>query len=209
MRWGLDFIGVINPSSSARHKWILIATDYFTKWTGAVALKEANETAILNFYEDLIVRFGVPESIISDNGLTFVGLKIFDWTIKKGIYLNTSSNYYPQGNGQADSTNKKLVRIIKKTMEGNQRIWHTQLKSTLWVDRITPKRSMGHSPFILVYGREARLPISFKLPALDLANQLDTLEGDPLTMRLAQLFKLEKTRNDSMKKIEQHQAQMK
>lgn len=94
-------------------------------------------------------------------------------------------------------------------MEDNQRVWHTQLKSALWADRITPKRSTGQSPFMLVYGKEARLPISFELPALDLANQLDTLEEGPLTVRLAQLFELEETRKDAMNKIEQHQAQMK
>ncbi|XP_059075365.1 uncharacterized protein LOC131875300 [Cryptomeria japonica] len=117
---GYGLYGVINPSSNAGHKWILTTTDYLTKWTEAMALKEANETVVLNFYEDLIARFGVPESIISDNGLAFVGFKISDWAVKKGIYLNTSSNYYPQGNGQAESTNKNLIRIIKKTMEGNQ-----------------------------------------------------------------------------------------
>lgn len=119
MKWGLDFIGVINLPSSASHKWVLIDIDYFTKWTEVVALKEANETTVLNFYDELITIFGVPESIVSDNALAFVGIQISDWAIKNGVYLNTSSNYYPQGNGQADSTNKNLLRIIKRTMEGN------------------------------------------------------------------------------------------
>ena len=78
MKWGLDFVGVINPPSSAGHKWVLTATDYFTKWTEAVALKEANETAVLNFYEDLICRFGVPDSIILDNALAFIGNRIIE-----------------------------------------------------------------------------------------------------------------------------------
>ncbi|KAH9308566.1 hypothetical protein KI387_036477, partial [Taxus chinensis] len=51
MQWGLEFIGMINPPSSSGHKWILIATDYFTRWNEVVALKEANETNILDFYE--------------------------------------------------------------------------------------------------------------------------------------------------------------
>ncbi|XP_059068684.1 uncharacterized protein LOC131859145 [Cryptomeria japonica] len=209
MKWGLDFIGVINPPSSAGHKWVLTATDYFMKWTEVMALKEATKFVVLNFYEDLIAIFGVLDSIISDNGLAFASFKISDWVVKKGIYLNTSSNYYPQGNGQAESTNKNLIRIIKKTTEGNQRIWLTQLKSALWANRITPKISTGQSSFMLVYGKKARLPISFEFPALDLANQLDTLEEGPSTIRLAQLFELEETRNEAMKKIEQHQAQMK
>lgn len=106
------------------------------KWTKVVAIKEANETTSLNFYEELIAKFGVLESIVSDNALTFIGTRISDWAVRNGVYLNTSSNYYPQGNGQAKSTNKNLLRIIKRTMEGNQRAWHIKLKSTLWADRI-------------------------------------------------------------------------
>ncbi|KAH9295463.1 hypothetical protein KI387_039051, partial [Taxus chinensis] len=70
-----NFIGVINPNSSQGHKWILTATDYFTRWTEAVALKEANESSILDFYEGITTRFGVPATIISDNALAFIGSK--------------------------------------------------------------------------------------------------------------------------------------
>ncbi|KAH9323140.1 hypothetical protein KI387_017779, partial [Taxus chinensis] len=141
MQWGLDFIGVINPNSSQGHKWILKATDYFTKWIEAVALKEANESSILDFYEGITTIFGIPATIISDNALAFIGSKVTEWAVKNGIYLSTSSNYYPQGNVQAESTNKNLLRIISRTLDENQRSWHTKLKSALWADRITPKRS--------------------------------------------------------------------
>ncbi|KAH9305560.1 hypothetical protein KI387_009964, partial [Taxus chinensis] len=75
MQWGLDFIGVINLNSSQGHKWILTATYYFTKWTEAVKLKEANESSILDFYEGIVTRFGVTSKIISDNALAFIGYK--------------------------------------------------------------------------------------------------------------------------------------
>ena len=120
MKWGLDFIGVINPPLSVDHRWVLITTDYFIKWTEVVALRDANESVVLSFYEDLVCRFGVLDSIVLDNALAFVGNRIAEWAIEQGIYLNTSSNYYPQGNGQAESTNKNLIRIIKRTLEGNQ-----------------------------------------------------------------------------------------
>ncbi|KAH9294780.1 hypothetical protein KI387_038368, partial [Taxus chinensis] len=50
-QWGLDFIGMINPPSSTRHKWVMTATDYFTRWTEAIALKESTELVILDFLE--------------------------------------------------------------------------------------------------------------------------------------------------------------
>ncbi|KAH9289484.1 hypothetical protein KI387_033601, partial [Taxus chinensis] len=93
--------------------------------------------------------FGVPATIISDNALAFLGAKITDWAVKHGIYLSSSSNYYPQGNGLAESTNKNLLRIIRRTLKDNQRAWHLMLNSALWADRVTPKRSVGNSPYKL------------------------------------------------------------
>ena len=71
MKWGIDLIDPINLNSNAGHKLNLTATDYFTCWID-VALKEANETYVLNFYDDLIYGFGVPSSIISNNALAFM-----------------------------------------------------------------------------------------------------------------------------------------
>lgn len=209
LKQGLDFIGVINLPSSLGCKWVLTTTDYFTKWIEVVALREANEIVVLNFYEELVTRFGVPDSIISDNALASIGSRISNWAVKNGTYLNTSSNYYLQVNGQDKSTNKNLIRIIKKTMEGNQRSWHTKLRIALQADRITPKRSTGVSPYTLVYGKEDRLPISVELPSLDLANQFDMTEEELMTTRLAQLSELEEVRDEAMKKLEVHQEQMK
>ena len=91
----MDFIGLINAPSNSSHKWVLAATNYFTRWTEAIALKDENESVVLSFYEDLVCRFGVPDSIISDNALAFIGNKITEWDVEQDIYLNTTSNYYP------------------------------------------------------------------------------------------------------------------
>ena len=200
---------MINPPSSDGHKWVLTTTDYFTRWTEAVALKESNEKAVLDFLEGIMMRFGVPFTVISANALAFLGMKLSEWAVKNGVYLKTSSNYYPQGNGLAESSNKNLIRIIKRTMETNKRTWHTQLKTALWEDRITPKRAIGNSPFVLVYGREEKLPLSLELPSLELAHQLEVIESDPLTIRFAELMELEEVRDKAMKTLEQHQAQVK
>ena len=62
---------------------------------------------------------------------------------EKGIKLHYSSNYYPQENGLAESTNKNLIRILKKMVIENQRSWHLALPNALWDDRVTPKNSLG------------------------------------------------------------------
>ena len=72
------------------------------------------------------------------------------------------------------------------------------MKSTLWADRITPKRSTGISPYMLLYGKEARLPISVELPTLDFMHQIDMLDEELMTVRLAQLNELEEKRRDAL-----------
>ena len=144
--------------------------DYFIRGTEAVALKDTTEYSVIEFLDRIVTRFGAPSTIILDNAKSFVGAQICSWAIDHNIYLSTSSNYYPQGNGLAESSNKNLIRIIKRTIEDNQRCWHQKLRTTLWADRIIPKRSIGNSPFMLVYGREERLSISLEFPALELAH---------------------------------------
>jgi len=67
----------------------------------------------------LITRYGIPQKIISDNGLSFIGADVIDFAMKYGIYWKTSSNYYPQGDGLAKSINKNLLRILKRKLEDN------------------------------------------------------------------------------------------
>ena len=76
-----------------------------------------------------------------------------------GIKLIHSTSYYPQGNGLAESSNKSLIRIIKKLLEDNKKNWDSKLKYALWADRVTTKKSTGNSPFKLVYGTADVFPI--------------------------------------------------
>jgi hypothetical protein len=61
-QWGLDFIGEINPHFSAQHKWILTATDYFTKWVEAIPTRKATNSVVIDFLEESIrPDLAVPE----------------------------------------------------------------------------------------------------------------------------------------------------
>ena len=72
---------------------------------------------------------------------------------------------------------------MKKIAEDNKRCWHAKLKIALWADRVTPKRKIGSSSFMLVYGWEARLPISLEFPSLELAHQLELAKNDAMIVR--------------------------
>eukprot|EP00253_Pinus_taeda_P001939 PITA_01939 len=194
-QWGLDIIGEITPNSSKQHKYILTATDYFTKWVEVIPLKTTNSEAIIEFIDQFIItRFGVPNSLVFDNASYFSVNAMFDFTIKRGFKLKYSANYYPQGNGLAESTNKNLIKIIKRTIKQNHKNWHKYLIFALWADRITQKASIGSSPFKLVYGKEAVLPKNLILPSLALVQFIEENPSSSLQLRHDQILKLEEER---------------
>jgi hypothetical protein len=139
-QWGLDIIGDITPSSSKQHIYILTSTDYFTKWAKYVPLTHVKEKVVIQFIQQhLITSFSMPSILVFNNVIYFYStlLKYFD--LYKGIIIRYSANYYPQGNRVAKSTNKNLVRILKKNVVDKQRNWHNSLHNSLSDDRLTPK----------------------------------------------------------------------
>jgi len=84
------------------------------------------------------------------------------------IELTHSKTYYLQGNGLAESSNKNLVKIIKKMLLVNKRAWDSQLKYDLWVDIISTKRAIITSPFQMVYGFDVVFPINLGLHVMKL-----------------------------------------
>ncbi len=115
-------MGEIVPHFSKQHRYILTAMDYFTKWVEAIPLKVANSDAIIEFIDQFIItRFIVLNALIFYNASDFSGNTIAEFVIKGGFKLKYSANYYPQGNGLSESTNKNLIKIIKRTVDQNHK----------------------------------------------------------------------------------------
>ena len=81
--------------------------------------------------ENIIARFGCPTKIITDNAEAFKSAIFVNFCQNYNILLGHSTAYYPQGNGLAESSKKKLMRILKKTINENKKNWDSQLKFTL------------------------------------------------------------------------------
>lgn len=97
------------------------ATEYFTKWVEAILLKKATEAVVANFIrEHIITRFGIPRRLISDNGTLFINKDMKNLTDAYYIKHGRSTPYYPQGNDQAEATNRVMLKILKKN---ETRVW--------------------------------------------------------------------------------------
>eukprot|EP00253_Pinus_taeda_P028834 PITA_28834 len=190
-------------------RWILVATDYFTKWIEAIPTRNADHNVVMKFLtENIFTRSGCPHKLVTDNAAAFRAKELVDMCNSMGIKLIHSTSYYPQGNGLAESFNKSLIRIIKTLLEDNKKNWHSKLKYALWADRVTIKRSTGNSPFKLVYGTEAIFPIQLTLPVAQFLQE-ERNEEEDMAKRITDLAEVHQIREQLVERAAAHQRKIK
>jgi hypothetical protein len=121
--------------------------------------------------EHIIYRFGVPQTLTTDQGHSFMSHQFSEFVEFIKIKLMNSSLYYAQANGQTEASNKVLIKIIKKWIEDKPRRWHEKLSEALWAQRTSRNGATKVTPFELVYGQEAVLPIKVSLQNLRVTGQ--------------------------------------
>ena len=141
-----------------------MAVDYFTKWTEAKALANIRDTNVKKFvWKNIVTRFGVPNSLVTDNGLQFDSKAFQTFCSELGIRNRYSTPTYPQSNGQAEAVNKTILNGLKRRLDGAKGKWAEELPNVLWACHTTPRRSTGETPFSLTYGAEAVIPTEVSL----------------------------------------------
>ncbi|XP_038685734.1 uncharacterized protein LOC119985517 [Tripterygium wilfordii] len=140
--------------------------------------------------EHLIYRFGISESITTDQGTMFTGEEFRSFAADFGIKLINSTPYYPQANDQVEPSNKVIISTLEKMMDNNPRVWHKILQEVLWAYRTTRRSSTGTNPFHLTYGHDVILPTEIISHSLRVVRQncLTTADySEAMVMELEQL----------------------
>jgi transposase InsO family protein len=146
---------------------VLVVTDYFTKWTEVIPLKNMTHNEVIHFIsEHIIHRFGIPQTLTTDQSSTSMSHQVRESVESLKIKLLSSSPYYAQVNGQIESSNKTLIKLIKKKIKENPKRWHEVLSEALWAHRISKHSATKITPFELVYGQEVILTMKVNLDAL-------------------------------------------
>lgn len=162
--WELDLVGEIRPTSSKGQKYIPVGMDYFTKWIEAIRLINVDEESVTEFIQrHIIYRFGIPKTITTYQGSVFTGRKVQDFAKESGFKLLTYTPYYAQENGQVETTNKVVIRLIKNHVGEKPRNWHKTLDQILWAYRTSHKEATNSTPFRLTYGNDVVLPVEIYL----------------------------------------------
>ena len=116
--------------------------------------------------KNIVTRFGILHTLISDNGLQFDSKAFKRYCYELGITNRYSTPAYPQWNRQAKVVNKVIVNGLKKRLVDAKSKWVNELPHVLWTYRTTPRRSMGETHFSMTYKAEAAIPLETELPML-------------------------------------------
>ncbi|XP_045809861.1 uncharacterized protein LOC123904219 [Trifolium pratense] len=193
--WALDLIGEIKPASSKNQKYIIVGVDYFTKWIEAIPLPNVDQEEVISFIQNhIIYRFGIPETITTDQGSVFTGRKMQEFARQTGFKLLTSTPYYAQANGQVEAANKIIIGLIRKHIAQKPRNWNKTLNQVLWACRNSPKESTNSTPFRLTYGHDAVLPVEIYVQSIRIQRQMEIPTDHYWSMMFDELVDLDEER---------------
>ncbi len=138
-----------------------------TKWAEAKPLPDKLVKQVAWFlYEKIICRYGCPQIIQSDNGLEFVNKVVKKLLKQFQIWHQTVSPYRSQANGIIERFNRILSEVLSKLEEVYD--WDKFVKPTLMAYNISQQNSIKMTPYFLMYGRTARLPIEREVLSRDI-----------------------------------------
>ena len=154
----IDFLA-IDTKAQTKCK-ILTCVDEFTKYAFGILVKSENaEKTAEALYRNIYTKFGIPETVHSDNGATFVGKVLAGLNKLLGIRHTVTTTYRPQSNGSCERLNSTLISRIRTLHPREKRRWYFHIDSLVMAYNTTIHESTNTSPFQAMYGRQAKIPI--------------------------------------------------
>jgi hypothetical protein len=147
------------PKTEEGYVAMVVAVDYFTKWVEAEPIRDKTAATIAHFLLKLICRHGCAEIQINDQGREFVNQVSSTLHSLTGVKQRITSAYHPQANGLTERNNRTIQSSLLRVLSVNQDEWVKALPGVLFAYRTSVQKSTGYTPFFLMYGRQAKLPI--------------------------------------------------
>ena len=158
---GID-IGGPFPTTSEGHRYVIIATDYFTKWIEAKPLVDQISKETANFVKGIIESFGAMSVVRTDQGTHFKGA--FQEFLEMNLVDHRLSRpYHPQSNGLVERSVQTISKALKKSVTGDERMvltWSDRLPAVVRGYNMSTQASTKQSPFYLMHGWNPQVPLN-------------------------------------------------
>ena len=154
----MDFTQLERAADGREH--VLVLTDVFTKWTVAVPVSDqTTKTVVKVLIHEWIYRYGAPHQLHSDQGRSFEAAVVQDLCDHYDMKKTRTTAYYPAGNGQTERYNKTMFGLLRTLTPADKKNWPRLLPELVFWYNTTAHSTTGHSPYLLLFGRDPQLPI--------------------------------------------------
>lgn len=173
-RVAMDIMGPF-PTTTSGNRYIIVFSDYYSRWPEAFALPSTEASRIAQLIVDEILsRHGAPRTLLSDRGPNLLASIVREICKLMNTRRSHTTAYHPQTDGLVERFNGTLAEGLSMYVSSHQKDWDQHLPMILFAYRVSPHASTHESPFYLLYGREPRLPIdtALLLPSTDLSTSV-------------------------------------
>ena len=158
-RLAMDILGPL-PLTPCGNRYVLVVTDYFTKWTESYAIPNQKAATVAEkLVSKFVCRFGVPHELHSDQGTNFESKVMAEVCKLLDIEKTRTSPLHPQSDGQVERYNRTLVEMLRGKLQENQEDWDLKLQTCMMAYRSSVHESTGETPNMLMLGREIEVPL--------------------------------------------------
>ena len=145
----------------------MVMQDHFSKYVIAYVVKDQTaHTATETLRNGYFGLFGAPAYLISDQGKAFTGHLITNLCELYGVQKLRTLPYHAQTNGQVERMNQTIIHMIGKLEQDKKARWSEHLPEMLSAYNGTRSAVTGYSPYFLLFGRKARMPVDYLFPIL-------------------------------------------
>ncbi|KAM7284556.1 hypothetical protein ISCGN_001650 [Ixodes scapularis] len=170
---GMDLLGPFPPSTSG-NRWIIVATDYLTRYAETKALPSGTAVEVAKFFiESIVLRHGAPKVLITDRGSSFMAQLTQEILRLSHTSHRRTTAYHPQTNGLTERLNKTIADMISMYVDVEHKTWDEVLPYVTFAYNTAVQETTGFTPFQLVHGRKVTTMLDAMLPHEPSDNESD------------------------------------
>ena len=158
----MDFVAGLPPTRGNDSIWVIV--DRLTKSAHFIPMKMRGSMDILahKYIDNIVKLHGIPDSIVSDRDMRFVGRFWVSLQAALGTTLNFSTAYHPQTDGQTERTNQTMEDMLRACVLDFGKDWEKSLPLCEFAYNNSYHSSIGMAPFEALYGRKCKTPICWE-----------------------------------------------
>ena len=155
----VDIVGPLTESDRG-NSYIMVVGDYFTRWMEAFPIPNQEATTIAEILiNEVFLRFSTPEQLHSDQGRQFESKLIAEICRLLNIQKTRTTPYHPQSDGLVERFNRTLLDMLSTCAKDHPFDWLKYVRKVCMAYNSSVQSSTGYTPFYLMFGRQARLPL--------------------------------------------------